>query len=69
MNHLTIFQIIGTALGYDFRCPVQAEWKLKANVTCLTEDKYVCLFNVLEKKFQEDCLRSDQSRTGYTSLK
>lgn len=64
-----MFQIIGTALGYDFRCPVQAEWKLKANLTCLTEDKYVCLFNLLETKYQEDCTWSDQSRTGKTGLK
>lgn len=65
---LIIFQIIGTAIGYDLRCPVQQEWRLRAQVYCFTEDKYVCLFNLLKKKYQADCSGSSQSRKGKVFL-
>ncbi|CAC5371715.1 unnamed protein product [Mytilus coruscus] len=56
--------IIGTATGYDLQCPAQSEWRLRANVSCYSEDKYVCLFHLLENKYEENCLGSDQSSIG-----
>ncbi|CAC5383849.1 unnamed protein product [Mytilus coruscus] len=56
--------IIGTATGYDLKCPAKAEWRLRAHVSCYSEDKYVCLFNLLEEKYMENCLGSDQSSIG-----
>ncbi|CAC5370022.1 unnamed protein product [Mytilus coruscus] len=56
--------IIGTATGYDLQCPAQSEWRLRANVSCYSEDKYVCLLNLLENKYEENCLGSDQSSIG-----
>ncbi|XP_071142530.1 uncharacterized protein [Mytilus edulis] len=56
--------IIGTATGYDLKCPSKAEWRLKGNISCSSEDKYVCLFNLLEEKYMENCSGSDQSSIG-----
>ncbi|CAG2192230.1 unnamed protein product [Mytilus edulis] len=56
--------IIGTATGYDLKCPAKAEWRLKGNISCSSEDKYVCLFHLLEEKYMENCLGSDRSSIG-----
>ncbi|XP_076084530.1 uncharacterized protein LOC143055281 [Mytilus galloprovincialis] len=56
--------IIGTATGYDLKCPAKAEWRFKGNISCSSEDKYVCLFNLLEEKHMENCLGLDLSRIG-----
>ncbi|XP_076084360.1 uncharacterized protein LOC143055097 [Mytilus galloprovincialis] len=56
--------IIGTATGYDLKCPAKAEWRLKGNISCSSEDKYVCLFNLLEEKYMENCSGSDRSSIG-----
>ncbi|CAC5355628.1 unnamed protein product [Mytilus coruscus] len=56
--------MIGTATGYDLKYPAQAEWGLRANNSCYSEDKYVCLFHLLENKYEENCLGSDQSSIG-----
>ncbi|VDI83687.1 coiled-coil and C2 domain-containing protein 1 [Mytilus galloprovincialis] len=56
--------IIGTATGYDLKCPAKAQWRLKGNISCSSEDKYVCLFHLLEEKYMENCSGSDQSSIG-----
>ncbi|CAG2249017.1 unnamed protein product [Mytilus edulis] len=43
---------------------VKAEWRLKGNISCSSEDTYVCLFNLLEEKYMENCLGSDRSSIG-----
>ncbi|CAC5403711.1 unnamed protein product [Mytilus coruscus] len=61
---ILLILIIGTTNGYDLKCPAQAEWRLRANTSCYSEDKYVCLFQILENKYEENCLGSDQSSIG-----
>ncbi|CAG2205298.1 unnamed protein product [Mytilus edulis] len=56
--------IIGTTSGYDFKCPAKAEWRLRAIVSCYSEYKYACLFNLLEEKYMENCSNTDQSSIG-----
>ncbi|XP_076084462.1 uncharacterized protein LOC143055213 [Mytilus galloprovincialis] len=56
--------IIGMATGYDLKCPAKAEWRLKANVSCYSVDKYTCLLNLLKKTYMETCSGSDQSSIG-----
>ncbi|CAC5411134.1 unnamed protein product [Mytilus coruscus] len=63
-NDIDDARIIGTVTGYDLKCPAKAEWRLRANVSCYSEDKYVCLFHLLEKKYEESCLGSNQSSIG-----
>ncbi|CAG2192622.1 unnamed protein product [Mytilus edulis] len=50
--------------GYDLKCPAKAEWRLRANVSCYSDSKYVCLFHLLKGKYEENCLGSDQSSIG-----
>ncbi|VDI68781.1 coiled-coil and C2 domain-containing protein 1 [Mytilus galloprovincialis] len=57
---LLILIIVMTA-GYDLKCPSRAEWKLRGNISCSAEDKYVCLFHLLDQKYMENCLGSDRS--------
>lgn len=52
------------ATGYDLQCPAKSEWRLRANISCYSENKYVCLFNLLENKYEENCLGSDLSSIG-----
>ncbi|CAG2188188.1 unnamed protein product [Mytilus edulis] len=61
MNNLII---LVTATGYDIKCPAKAEWRLRGNISCSSEDKYVCLFHLLENKYMENCLGLDLSRIG-----
>ncbi|CAG2225386.1 unnamed protein product [Mytilus edulis] len=61
---LLLILIIETAIAYVFKCPAQAEWRFRANVSCLSEDKYVCLLNLLEQKYQDNCLGSERSSIG-----
>ncbi|CAG2205881.1 unnamed protein product [Mytilus edulis] len=56
--------IIGTVTAYDLKCPAKAEWRFRANVSCYSETKYVCLFHLLQVKYEENCLGSDQSSIG-----
>ncbi|XP_071141335.1 uncharacterized protein [Mytilus edulis] len=60
---LLILIIVITA-GYDLKCPARAEWKLRGNIFCSAEDKYVCLFHLLDQKYMENCLGSDRSSIG-----
>ncbi|CAG2249013.1 unnamed protein product [Mytilus edulis] len=50
--------------GYNLKCPARAEWKLRGNISCSAEDKYVCLFHLLDQKYMENCLGSDRSSIG-----
>ncbi|CAG2209832.1 unnamed protein product [Mytilus edulis] len=52
--------------GYDLKCPARAEWKLRGNISCSAEDRYVCLFHLLDQKYMENCLGSDRSSIGKT---
>lgn len=61
--------MFGTTTGYVLKCPAQAEWRFRANTSCYTEVNYVCLFNLLEKKYDENCLGPDLSSIGKTGLK
>ncbi|XP_052074216.1 uncharacterized protein LOC127712064 [Mytilus californianus] len=61
---ILLILIIGIVTGYDLKCPAKAEWRLRANVSCYSESKYVCLFHLLEGKYKESCLGSDQSSIG-----
>ncbi|CAC5411141.1 PPP1R3 [Mytilus coruscus] len=65
-NKEILFQILNIVAvsGYALKCPANAEWRLRAKVSCSSEDKYVCLFHLLEKKYQDDCLKSDLSSIG-----
>ncbi|XP_063405796.1 uncharacterized protein LOC134689755 [Mytilus trossulus] len=56
--------IIVTTNGFDLKCPAKADWRLRAIVSCYSEDKYVCLLNLLEDKYMENCSRTDQSSIG-----
>ncbi|XP_063408095.1 uncharacterized protein LOC134691480 [Mytilus trossulus] len=56
--------IFVTTSGFDLKCPAKAEWRLRAIVSCYSEDKYACLFNLLEEKYMENCSRTDQSSIG-----
>ncbi|CAC5355627.1 unnamed protein product [Mytilus coruscus] len=58
------FFIIGTVTGYNLKCPAKAEWRLRADVSCYSDYKYVCLFHLLRGKYEESCLGSDQSSIG-----
>ncbi|XP_076084378.1 uncharacterized protein LOC143055120 [Mytilus galloprovincialis] len=59
-----IVKIIVMTAGYNLKCPARAEWKLRGNISCSAEDKYVCLFNLLDQKYMENCLGSDRSSIG-----
>ncbi|CAG2209599.1 unnamed protein product [Mytilus edulis] len=61
---ILLILIIGTVTGYDLKCPAKAEWGLRANISCYSESKYVCLFNLLEGEYEESCLGSDRSSIG-----
>lgn len=65
-NKEVVFQILNivAASGYAFKCPANAEWRLRAKVSCSSKDKYVCLFHLLEKKYQDDCSKSELSSIG-----
>lgn len=54
----------GVVTGLMFYCPTQSEWRYRADAVCSSEDKYVCLFNLLEKKNNEDCTGSELSNIG-----
>ncbi|CAC5411139.1 unnamed protein product [Mytilus coruscus] len=57
-------EIIETAITYEFKCPAHAEWRLRAKISCLAEDKYVCLFHLPKQKYQDNCLGSKRSSIG-----
>ncbi|VDI30739.1 Hypothetical predicted protein, partial [Mytilus galloprovincialis] len=61
---ILLILIIGTVTGYDLKCPAKAEWRLRANISCYSESKYVCLFHLLEGEYEESCLGSDRSSIG-----
>ncbi|XP_076084523.1 uncharacterized protein LOC143055275 [Mytilus galloprovincialis] len=61
---ILLLLILVTATGYDIKCPAKAEWRLRGNISCSSEDKYVCLFHLLENKYMENCLGLDRSRIG-----
>ncbi|XP_071142534.1 uncharacterized protein [Mytilus edulis] len=61
---ILLLLILVTATGYDIKCPAKAEWRLRGNISCSSEDKYVCLFHSLEMKYTENCLGLDLSRIG-----
>ncbi|XP_076108934.1 uncharacterized protein LOC143076921 [Mytilus galloprovincialis] len=61
---ILLILVFATVTGYDLKCPVKSEWRLRANVSCYLEDKYVCVFHLLKGKYEENCLGSDQSSIG-----
>ncbi|XP_076106062.1 uncharacterized protein LOC143074544 [Mytilus galloprovincialis] len=67
MKNVTVMLLImvkGVVTGLMFYCPTQSEWRHRADAMCSSEDKYVCLFNLLEKKNNEDCSGSELSNIG-----
>ncbi|CAG2209594.1 unnamed protein product [Mytilus edulis] len=61
---ILLILMIGTVTGYDLKCPAKAEWRFRANVSCYSESKYVCLFHLLKGEYEESCLGSDRSSIG-----
>lgn len=62
---LSVLQIcIAQVELYNFKCPSQANWKIRAEVTCNSISKYFCLYNIVERTYVEGCNGPDWDRKG-----
>ncbi|CAC5389978.1 unnamed protein product [Mytilus coruscus] len=50
--------------SYSLKCPSQASWKLRAQVTCNSTLKYFCLYNSVIGEYVEGCNGPDWDRKG-----
>ncbi|CAG2218604.1 unnamed protein product [Mytilus edulis] len=51
---------------FTFQCPVQSHWKHSSEAICDSFDKYFCLYDRNEKKYNESCRdRPDVEKPGY----
>ncbi|CAC5389986.1 unnamed protein product [Mytilus coruscus] len=60
-----VFQIFVLSVeSYSLKCPSQASWKLRAQVTCNRTLKYFCLYNSVIGEYVEGCNGPDWDRKG-----
>ncbi|CAC5408766.1 unnamed protein product [Mytilus coruscus] len=67
-NFVLILLVLQTAVlyieSYEFKCPSQASWRLRAHVKCNSTMKYFCLYNNVAGKYVEGCDGPDWDRKG-----
>lgn len=50
---------------FTFQCPVQSHWRHRSDAICDSFDKYFCLYDRNEKKYNESCRdRPDVEKKG-----
>ncbi|CAG2245384.1 unnamed protein product [Mytilus edulis] len=54
-----MLQVLSLHEAYDFSCPVQAHWKLRAISKCASQRNYSCLFdvNLQVNVYRDKCIR------------
>ncbi|XP_063426192.1 uncharacterized protein LOC134709993 [Mytilus trossulus] len=64
---LSAFQVFSLCDAYDFACPSQAHWDLRATSMCLHQRNYSCLFdvNLQINVYRDKCIRSRIVGKGY----
>ncbi|CAC5416345.1 unnamed protein product [Mytilus coruscus] len=67
-NFVLIWLVLQTAVlyteSYDFKCPSQASWRLRAHVKCNSTKTYFFLYNNVAGTFVEGCDGPDWDRKG-----
>ncbi|CAG2206437.1 unnamed protein product [Mytilus edulis] len=64
---LTIFQILSLNEAFDFTCPPQAHWRIRAKSMCKPPSNYTCLFDVNHQinVYRDKCSRPRILGPGY----
>ncbi|CAG2211278.1 unnamed protein product [Mytilus edulis] len=60
----TLQIFVFSVVPFNFKCPLQAHWKMRAEVKCNSTSKYFCLFNNVEGIYVEGCDGPDWDRKG-----
>lgn len=59
MIFVLLFQAFSLTVAFDFSCPTQAHWSLRAKSMCISQRNYSCLFdvNLQVNVYRDKCIR------------